>query len=92
MAQPRITGAGFDPESGGFAEIYIDGELVPKRTLEAAPAMLKALQECLQLIDDMMPGVAYITLPDYSRLNMVPINAQAAVTRATLVDTIEETF
>lgn len=48
----------------------------------AAGAMYEALKECLQLIEDLMPGVAHIALQNYQRLNEAPIAARKAIAKA----------
>lgn len=44
MSTPRITAEGFDPESGGFAYLMVDGERAPLALLAAAQDLLAAAQ------------------------------------------------
>jgi len=44
--------------------------------------MLEALKECLVLIDDLMPGVKYIALQNYRRMNDAPYNAEKIIRKA----------
>lgn len=44
------------------------------------PSELKCLlEDTLALIEDMMPGVAYIALQDYAPLNEVPLRLRVAL-------------
>lgn len=54
---------------------------------KAAPKLYESLEECLLLIDDLMPGVANIALQNYERLNMAPINARKAIAEAKAIMT-----
>ncbi len=41
--------------------------------------IIDAFNNLLDLVEDMMPGVAHIALKDYSRLNEAPIRARKIV-------------
>ena len=53
------------------------------RLIAAAPELLEALRDALNLIDDLMPGVRHIPLQDYAALNNTPIKARAVIAKAT---------
>lgn len=52
------------------------------RFIAAAPELYEALHDAIVLIDNLMPGVAYIALQDYGALNDTPIKARAALAKA----------
>lgn len=44
MSGPRITAEGFDPETGGFAYIMVDGYCIRPHLAAAAPELLEVAQ------------------------------------------------
>jgi hypothetical protein len=49
---------------------------------QAGPKLYDALKQMLKLVNDLMPGVKDIALPDYALLNDAPLQAQAAIAEA----------
>jgi hypothetical protein len=53
---PCITGAGFIPRSGGFAEVFVDGRRVPLKMLAAAPDLLTVSRLAVEKLESMGLG------------------------------------
>lgn len=79
----------------GYGIVSSNGEVIIEQTalnglnneanahlISAAPDMYEALKDCLQLIEDMMPGVANIALQNYQILNEAPKAGRRALAKA----------
>jgi hypothetical protein len=69
----QVKGDGFDPDTGGFAEILIDGKRYPARVIAAMPAKLA----------DMLA-----TLHEVRRKLRVPPTAEGEATYKLIINTI----
>lgn len=46
------------------------------RLIAAAPELAEVLRDTLAVIDSLMPGIGYIAVEDYAKLNDVPLRAR----------------
>jgi hypothetical protein len=52
------------------------------RLIAAAPDLLQATKDLLRAFDELMPGLAHISVEDYANVNTAPIRARQAIEKA----------
>jgi len=72
-----------DDRAATVATVH-SGNAEDAQLIAAAPDLAAALKRCIQLIDDLMPGVRHIALQDYAILNDAPLEACRALRKAGL--------
>jgi hypothetical protein len=50
--------------------------------IAAAPELLEAVKDLLRAFDELMPGLAHISVKDYANVNSAPIRARHAIEKA----------
>lgn len=85
---PRISGSGFNSETGGFAKLLCDGVEVDTRQVAALPQLLSALERANRILAELahssfIPGEDYGSVDMRQRIRSAHADAYLALTKAT---------
>lgn len=68
-ALARISGSGFDPETGGFAHLSLDGVRLETRQVAALPELIAALERANRVFAELAHS-SFIVGDDYGSIDM----------------------